>query len=97
MTLAMTRPKSYTAHLTVFPGLGLLTAGIAACILAGCATTECPPCKEAEKTAATVQIIKPLKQANWSDLPGWSDVPALLAVATALPGVLAPIRHATVR
>ena len=69
----MTRPNFHTAHHTVFPGLGLLTAGIAATFLAGCATSECPPCKEAEKPAAAVQIIKPLKQTNWSDLPGWSD------------------------
>lgn len=61
-----------------------------ALLLAGCATTECPPCKEAAKPVA-IQVIKPLKPANWSDLPGWSDdqtlteaTPALLQSCNAL-------------
>lgn len=69
----MTRPDFNTAHLTAFRGLGLLTATACALWLAGCATTECPPCAAPEKPAPAVQIIKPLKPASWSDLPGWSD------------------------
>lgn len=72
----MNRPTSNSAHLTAFQGLGLLKT-LSACailvLLASCATTDCPPCKEAEKPPAAAQIIKPLKQANWSDLPGWAD------------------------
>ncbi len=67
----MTRPNFPSAHHTVFPGLGLLAASLSAIFLAGCATTECPPC--APEKPVAIQIIKPLKPANWSDLPGWSD------------------------
>ena len=82
----MTRPLLNTAHLTVFSRLGLpasthlglLVTGFCATLLAGCATTECPPCKEAAKPAAAVQIIKPLKLAAWADLPGWSDDKSLV-------------------
>lgn len=86
----MLRPHLNTAHLTAFPGLGLLVGIVSALILAGCATTECPPCKEAAKPVA-IQVIKPLKPANWSDLPGWADdqtlteaTPALLQSCNAL-------------
>lgn len=79
----MLRPHPDTAYLTVFPGLGLLTGIIAALLLAGCATTECPPCKEAAKPVA-IQVIKPLKPANWSDLPGWADDQALAEATPAL-------------
>ena len=54
-------------------GQGLLTSILITALLAGCATTECPPCAAPEKPAVAVPIIKPLKPANWSDLPGWSD------------------------
>lgn len=67
----MTRPNFLIAHHTLFPGLGLLAASLSAIFLAGCATTECPPC--APEKPVAIQIIKPLKPANWSDLPGWSD------------------------
>lgn len=69
----MIRPRIHSAHLTAFRGLGLLGTTATALFLAGCATTECPPCAAPEKPAPAVQIIKPLKPASWSDLPGWSD------------------------
>ncbi|MFM8339997.1 MAG: hypothetical protein ACKN9C_08435, partial [Fluviibacter sp.] len=56
---------------------------MSALILAGCATTECPPCKEAAKPVA-IQVIKPLKPANWNDLPGWADDQALAEATPAL-------------
>ena len=52
-------------------------------LLFGCATTECPPCKEAAKPVA-IQIIKPLKPASWSDLPGWTNDQALAEASPAL-------------
>ena len=79
----MLRPHPNTAHLTAFPGLGLLVGIVSALILAGCATPECPPCKEAAKPVA-IQIIKPLKPANWKDLPGWADDQALAEATPAL-------------
>ena len=69
---------------------GLALASLVTVLLNGCATTECPPCKEAAKPVA-IQIIKPLKAANWGDLPGWADdqtlteaTPALLQSCSAL-------------
>ena len=79
----MIRPYSNSAYLTVFPGLGLITAAMAMLLLFGCATTECPPCKEAAKPVA-IQIIKPLKPASWSDLPGWTNDQALAEASPAL-------------
>ena len=79
----MLRPHPNTAHLTAFPGLGLLVGIVSALILAGCATPECPPCKEAAKPVA-IQVIKPLKPANWADLPGWADDQALAEATPAL-------------
>ena len=75
-----------------FSGTGLILASTASvfALLSGCATTECPPCKEAAKPAV-VQIIKPLRAANWNDLPGWASdqtlseaTPALLQSCSAL-------------
>ena len=90
----MIRPTSNTAHLTAFQGLSLLkllTASASALLLASCATTECPPCAAPEKPAAAIQIVKPLKLASWSDLPGWTDdktlteaIPAQLQSCNAL-------------
>ena len=69
---------------------GALTLASLIAVLNGCATTECPPCKEAAKPIPA-PIIKPLKPANWSDLPGWADdqtltdaTPALLQSCNAL-------------
>ena len=56
---------------------------MSALILAGCATTECRPCKEDAKPVA-IQVIKPLKPANWNDLPGWTDDQALAEATPAL-------------
>ncbi len=69
----MTQSRTNSTHLTAFPGRGLLVGLGGALLLIGCATTECPPCAAPEKPAPAVQIIKPLKPASWSDLPGWSD------------------------
>ncbi len=69
-----------------FSGQGWLLASACALplvLLSGCATTECPPCKEAAKPVA-IPIIKPLKPASWSDLPGWSDDQALTEATPAL-------------
>ena len=62
---------------------GALTLASLAALLQGCATTECPPCKEAAKPVA-ISIIKPLKPANWSDLPGWADDQTLADATPAL-------------
>ncbi|MFM8340177.1 MAG: murein transglycosylase, partial [Fluviibacter sp.] len=56
---------------------------MSALMLAGCATSQCPPCKEAAKPVA-IQVIKPLKPANWTDLPGWADDQALAEATPAL-------------
>lgn len=80
----MTRPRIHSAHLTAFRGLGLLGTTATALFLAGCATTECPPCKEATKPPVTVDVIKPLKTSNWSDLPGWANDQAIADATPAL-------------
>ena len=84
------RPSLIKSIKTPTLSWGALTLTTLAALLQGCATTECPPCKEAAKPAA-IQIIKPLKPATWNDLPGWADdqtlteaTPALLQSCNAL-------------
>ena len=68
-----------------FPSLSWGTLALASLtvLLHGCATTECPPCKEAAKPVAA-PIIKPLKPATWTDLPGWADDASLAEASPAL-------------
>lgn len=79
----MNQPFAKASYVALFSRAGLTLASFAAILLSGCATNECPPCKEAAKPA-TVQVIKPLKAANWSDLPGWSNDNALTEATPAL-------------
>ena len=76
------RLSANTLLMPSFSGATIAVASIAA-LLGGCATTECPPCKEAAKPVAA-PIIKPLKPASWTDLPGWTDDQALTEATPAL-------------